>query len=107
MNLLLLFLGYIILTYLISIYLKNRKKKEKLFDRSNFNDYMNDPKFSNMSCNKHNPNSSFFDSASIKDHYLNKTKNKENKRTPNYESEDFDEAFAIDGIYTNGYSQIV
>lgn len=67
-------IGYIVLSIAIAYYLKSRKNKaneinkyskakqikNKIFDRRKHNDYMNNPKFSYMSCNKYNPESPFF-----------------------------------------------
>lgn len=67
-------IGYIVLSIAIAYYLKNRKRKakeintyikakqikNKIFDRRKHNDYMNNPKFSYMSCNKYNPESRFY-----------------------------------------------
>jgi hypothetical protein len=53
-------IGYIVLSIAIAYYLKNKKKSKQLFDRKKHNDYMNNPKFSYMSCNKYNPESAFF-----------------------------------------------
>jgi len=63
-------LVYVFSSIAIAKYLKNKKFKVKeksiyidevkTFDRKKVNDYMYDPKFSNMSCNIHNPNSKFF-----------------------------------------------
>lgn len=66
--------GYILVSIGIAYFLKSRKSKvkeikkyskakqieNKIFDRRKHNDYLNDPKFSYMSCNKHNPQSSFY-----------------------------------------------
>ncbi len=66
--------GYIVLMIAISLYLKYRKDKAKeisgyskakqvannIYDRRKHNDYMNNPKFSYMSCNRYNPESSFY-----------------------------------------------
>lgn len=66
-------IGYIVLSISVAYFLKNRKIKakeigtyskakqieNKIFDRKKHNDYMNNPKFSYMSCNRYNPNSSF------------------------------------------------
>ena len=67
-------IGYIVLSIAIAYYLKSRKNKvneinkyskakqikNKIFDRRKHNDYMNNPKFSYMSCNKYNPESKFY-----------------------------------------------
>ena len=54
--------GYIVLSIAIAYYLKSRKSKEKKINkyRRKHNDYMNDPKFSYMSCSKYNPESPFY-----------------------------------------------
>ena len=67
-------IGYIILSIAIAYYLKNRKNKAKeinkyskakqvannIYDRKKHNDYLNNPKFSYMSCNKYNSESPFY-----------------------------------------------
>lgn len=71
-------IGYIVLSIAVSYFLKSRKYKvkernieinsyiktkqveNKIFDRKKHNDYMNDPKFSYMSCNRYNSESSFY-----------------------------------------------
>lgn len=58
--------GYVFISIAIAIFLKKIKikkqviKNQKLFDRDSENDYLNDPKFSYMSCNKHNKKSPFY-----------------------------------------------
>lgn len=73
MTVLLYIFGYIVLFTAFAYYLKYRKDREKeisgyskakqvannIYDRKKHNDYMNNPKFSYMSCNRYNPNSSF------------------------------------------------
>ena len=44
----------------ISRYSKAKQVANNIYDRKKHNDYMNNPKFSYMSCNKHNPESSFY-----------------------------------------------
>ena len=67
-------IGYIVLSIAIAYFLKSRKIKakkinnyskakeaeNKIFNRRKHNDYMNNPKFSYMSCNKYNPESPFY-----------------------------------------------
>lgn len=55
-------IGYIVLSIAIAYFLKSRKIKAKKINkyRKKHNDYMNDPKFSYMSCNKYNPESPFY-----------------------------------------------
>lgn len=67
-------IGYIVFSIAIAYYLKSRKNKakkinnyskakeieNKIFNRRRHNDYMNNPKFSYMSCNKYNPESPFY-----------------------------------------------
>ena len=74
MTVLLYIVGYIVLFTAFAYYLKYRKDREKeisgyskakqvannIYDRKKHNDYMNNPKFSYMSCNKYNPESSFY-----------------------------------------------
>ena len=58
--------GYVFISIAIAIFLKKIKikkqviKNQKLFDRDSENDYLNDPNFSYMSCNKHNKKSPFY-----------------------------------------------
>ena len=54
--------GCIVLSIAIAYYLKSRKSKAKKINkyRRKHNDYMNDPKFSYMSCSKYNPESPFY-----------------------------------------------
>jgi CRISPR/Cas system CSM-associated protein Csm4 (group 5 of RAMP superfamily) len=72
-------IGYIVLSIAVAYFLKNRKDRAKeisgyskakqvannIYDRKKHNDYMNNPKFSYMSCNKHNPESSFYKNQKI------------------------------------------
>ena len=65
---------YIVLSIAVAYFFKYRKDRAKeisgyskakqvannIYDRKKHNDYMNNPKFSYMSCNKHNPESSFY-----------------------------------------------
>jgi hypothetical protein len=65
---------YIVLSIAVAYFFKNRKDRAKeisryskakqvannIYDRKKHNDYMNNPKFSYMSCNKHNPESCFY-----------------------------------------------
>lgn len=78
MTVLLYIVGYIVFSiafafFLKTIKIKAKEKKEKInsfskakqvanniYDRKKHNDYMNNPKFSYMSCNKYNPESSFY-----------------------------------------------
>lgn len=74
MSILFYIIGYIVLSIAVAYFLKNRKDRAKeisgyskakqvannIYDRKKHNDYMNNPKFSYMSCNKHNPESSFY-----------------------------------------------
>lgn len=64
---------YIVLSIAVAYFFKYRKDRAKeinsyskakqvannIYDRKKHNDYMNNPKFSYMSCNRYNPNSSF------------------------------------------------
>lgn len=73
-------IGYIVLSISVAYFLKNRKIKakeigtyskakqieNKIFDRKKHNDYMNNPKFSYMSCNRYNPESSFYKEQKIR-----------------------------------------
>lgn len=78
MTVLLYIVGYIVFSiafafFLKTIKIKAKEKKEKInsfskakkvssitYYREDHNDYMNDPEFSYMSCNKYNPKSSFY-----------------------------------------------
>jgi hypothetical protein len=78
MTILFYIIGYIVLSiafayFLKTIKIKAKKREEKInsyskakqvanniYDRKKHNDYMNDPRFSYMSCNKYNPESSFY-----------------------------------------------
>ena len=73
MTILFYILGYIIISISVAYFFKYRKDRAKeinsyskekqiannIYDRKKHNDYMNNPKFSYMSCNRYNPNSSF------------------------------------------------
>ncbi len=79
MSILFYIIGYIVLSIAVAYFLKNRKDRAKeisgyskakqvannIYDRKKHNDYMNNPKFSYMSCNKHNPESSFYKNQKI------------------------------------------
>lgn len=52
-------LGSFVLAFLLKKY-KSKPKKVSYIKRKKENDYMNNPKFSYMTCNKHNPKSPFF-----------------------------------------------
>ena len=74
MTILFYIIGYIVLSIAVAYFFKYRKDRAKeisryskakqvannIYDRKKHNDYMNNPKFSYMSCNKHNPESSFY-----------------------------------------------
>ena len=74
MTILFYIIGYIVLSIAVAYFFKYRKDRVKeisryskakqvannIYDRKKHNDYMNNPKFSYMSCNKHNPESSFY-----------------------------------------------
>jgi hypothetical protein len=78
MTILFYIIGYIVLSIAVAYFLKTikikaKKREEKInsyskakqvanniYDRKKHNDYMNDPRFSYMSCNKYNPESSFY-----------------------------------------------
>lgn len=49
----------------ISRYSKAKQVANNIYDRKKHNDYMNNPKFSYMSCNRYNPESSFFKEKKI------------------------------------------
>ena len=74
MSILFYIICYIVLSIAVAYFFKYRKDRTKeindyskskqvannIYDRKKYNDYMNNPKFSYMSCNKHNPESSFY-----------------------------------------------
>ena len=79
MSILFYIIGYIVLSIAVAYFFKYRKDRAKeisgyskakqvannIYDRKKHNDYMNNPKFSYMSCNKHNPESSFYKNQKI------------------------------------------
>ena len=79
MTILFYIIGYIVLSIAVAYFFKYRKDRAKeisryskakqvannIYDRKKHNDYMNNPKFSYMSCNKHNPESSFYKNQKI------------------------------------------
>ena len=90
----------------ISGYSKEKQVENNIYDRKKHNDYMNNPKFSYMSCNRYNPNSSFHKErvARREKSYVLVEESKYNSLINNSFEDEHEEMFAAQVGFINKYT---